>query len=201
MSNDEQAIIMAWQRGDEQAVRTLFERYYPRAVRIAVLSGLSREEALDCAQDVFVRAFERRMQLRDPATFPLWFQRITTRQILTLLKGRRRSTLVPLEQSGELEEDWGRIQVPLPEDLAISAENRLRLWQQVQKLLPKYRVPLVLRYYGDFSFREIADILGQREGTVRVLVHRALQELRQHAQEALFTAPSLALVTESTCAK
>lgn len=184
MSDTETAIVAAWQQGDEQAVRAVFNRYYPRAVRLAVLSGLESEEAQDCAQEAFLRAFECRWQLRDPATFPLWFQRIITRHILTSLKVRQRSRLVPLEQADELDEDWGRTQVPQPDEVAISAESHEYLWQQVQALPPKYRVPLVLRYYGEFSLREVAELLGQREGTIRVIIHRALHKLRQCLQEA-----------------
>jgi DNA-directed RNA polymerase specialized sigma24 family protein len=131
MLDNDLALVAAWQQGDEKSVHAIFERYYPQAVRLAVLSGLTQEEALDCAQDVFLSAFEHRLQLRDPATFPLWFQRITTRQILALLKRRWRHKVVPLEQTDELNEDWERAQVPQPEELAILAENRRQLWQQV----------------------------------------------------------------------
>lgn len=56
MSESEAEIVAAWQRGDEQAVRTLFNLHYPRLVRLAVLSGLELEEAQDCAQEAFLRA-------------------------------------------------------------------------------------------------------------------------------------------------
>ncbi len=191
MSDTETALVAAWQQGDEQAVRAIFNRYYPRAVRLATLSGLLPEEAKDCAQEVFLRAFEYRWQLRDLATFPLWFQRITTRQILTALKVRQRTRMVPLEQANDLEEDWGRTQVPQPDEVAISAESRRSLWQQVQALPPKYRVPLVLRYYGDFTLREVAELLDQREGTTRVILHRALHKLRHGSQEAQYPEPCI----------
>lgn len=183
MSESEAAIVAAWQRGDEQAVRTLFNLHYPRLVRLAVLSGLQLEEAQDCAQEAFLRAFERRHQLRDLTAFPLWFQRIATRHILNTLKAHQRHKHVPLDEGGELSEDWERTQVALPDEIAISIESQEQLWQCVQALPPNYRVPLVLRYYGDLSLREIADVLDKREGTVRVLIHRALQRLRLSSQE------------------
>jgi RNA polymerase sigma factor (sigma-70 family) len=109
--------------------------------------------------------------------------------------------VVPLEQANELDEDWERTQVPQPEEMAILAESRKHIWQQVQTLPPKYRVPLVLRYYGDFSLREVADLLGQREGTVRVLVHRALHKLRQSSQETPLSEPAISLTTVRTFVK
>ncbi|GCE03973.1 RNA polymerase sigma factor [Dictyobacter aurantiacus] len=183
MSESQVAIIAAWQQGDEQAVRTLFNLHYPRLVQLAVLSGLPPEEAKDCAQEAFLRSFEHRNQLRDLTAFPLWFQRITTRHILNTIKARQRHRHVPLDETNELSEDWQRTRIPLPDEIAISTERQEHLWQCVQALPAHYRVPLVLRYYDDLSLREVADILGKREGTIRVLIHRALQRLRATSQE------------------
>lgn len=175
--------IIAWQQGDEQAVRLVFDTYYPRAVRFAILSGLSIEAAQDCAQEAFVHAFQHRHQLRDPVAFPLWFHRIVTRQVLDILRGQQRGKEQSLDVNEDVGEDWERHQPVQPDEEAILAEERACLWQAVQLLAPKYRVPLVLHYYSDFSFREIAIMMGKREGTIRVMVHRALQQLRNHPRE------------------
>ncbi len=180
------ATITAWQQGDEQAVRIVFDTFYPRAVRFAVLSGLSVEAAQDSAQEAFVYAFQRRHQLRDPVAFPLWFHRIVTRRVLDALRGQRRNKEESLDVADELSEDRERyqpVQSRQPDEEAISAEERAHLWQAVQLLPSQYRVPLVLHYYSDFSFREIAAMMGKREGTIRVIIHRALQQLRTRSQE------------------
>ena len=65
MQESDPDLITRWQNADEQATHTLFNRYYPRMVHLAILSGLARDEAQDCAQEAFLRAFERRKQLRD----------------------------------------------------------------------------------------------------------------------------------------
>jgi RNA polymerase sigma-70 factor (ECF subfamily) len=183
MHDDEAARIEGWRRGDEAAVRAVFDVYYPRAVRIAALSGLPDDLAQDCAQEAFVHAFQRRAQLRDPKAFPLWFHRIVTRHILDVLSARKPSREVPLEDAGELAEDWQRRQAPQPEDVALLAERREALWRRVQALPPGYRVPLVLRYYGNFSLREVAELMEARDGTMRVTIHRALSQLRQSASK------------------
>lgn len=181
MNDDASAVVAAWQRGDEAAVYALFADHYPRAVRLGALSGLTQHDAEECAQDAFVRAFERRRQLRDPVAFPLWFHRIVTSQILTLLRRRSRSRDVDLDTAGDLAEDWQRERIPRPDESAIASEQRERLWRDVQSLPPRFRVAVVLRYYGDYSTREIAAILGMREGAVRVTLHRALSRLRATA--------------------
>lgn len=188
MLENQSATITAWQQGDEQAVRFIFDIFYPRAVRFAVLSGIRAESAQDCAQEAFVHAFQRRHQLRDPEAFPLWFQRIVTRHVLDVLRGQQRNKEEPLEATGELSEDWEQHQTAQPDEAAIIAEEREYLWRAVQLLPPQYRVPLVLHYYSDLSFREIAAVMGKREGTIRVKVHRALQQLRARSQETVWEA-------------
>lgn len=183
MHDEERTVLEGWQRGNEQSVRAVFGIYYPRAVRVAVLSGLTLEEAQDCAQEAFVHAFARRAQLRDVVAFPLWFHRIMTRRILDALAAPRRAHEAPLEHSEHVG-DWQRYQPLQPDEAALLAEQREDLWRQVQALPPRYRVPLVLRYYADFSIREVAELLDIREGTVRVTLHRALAQLRQESAGA-----------------
>lgn len=186
--------IEAWQRGEEAAVRAVFERYYPRAVRLAALSGMTLDEAQDCAQDIVLHAFERRRQLRDPQAFSLWFHRIATRRILNDLERRRQSHEVALDEAADLSEDWQRHCAQQPDEQVILAERRQALWESIQSLAPRYRVALALRYYGEFSLREIATMLGVREGTLRVTLHRALARLRQQVTECASIDP---LTTES----
>jgi RNA polymerase sigma-70 factor (ECF subfamily) len=175
--------IRAWQRGEEAAVRAVFDVYYPRAVRLAMLSGMTLDEAQDCAQEAVVHAFERRRQLRDPQAFSLWFHRIATRRMLDALEQRRRGYEVGLEAATELLEDWQRRQTPQPDEQVILAERRQALWASIQALAPRSRIALALRYYGEFPLSEIAVMLGVREGTLRVTLHRALAQLRQRAAE------------------
>lgn len=170
-----------WLRGDEDAVRALFATCYPNAVRLAVVSGLPLPEAQDSAQEAFIHAFERRQQLRDPKAFPLWFHRIVTRHILDAMSTPRRKHEAVLDES-----QLARQSSPAfaPDELAIRSQERDDLWSRIESLPGHYRVPLALRYFGGFTTREIANILDVREGTVRVTLHRALMQLREHMATA-----------------
>lgn len=176
--DSEIAIIRAWQQGDEHAVRTVFNRYYPRAVHIAELSGMTLDAAQDCAQEAFVCAFQKRHQLLEPGSFPLWFHRIATRYVLNAIETRHRNKEVSLEATLQITEYPASSVQSEPEDIAISTEEREQLWHRVQALPTNYRLPLALRYYGNFSVPEVAELIGKRESTVRVLLHRALRQLR-----------------------
>jgi RNA polymerase sigma-70 factor (ECF subfamily) len=183
MDHDEEERLRNWRRGDEAAAREVFARYYPRAVHIALLSGLSSADAQDCAQDAFVQAYERRAQLRDLKAFPLWFHRIVTRRILDMLTAWPRQRECALEiESGTV--SWsGTSYAPPSDELVVLAEEREEIWRWVQTLAPRARTAIVLRYYADFSTREVAGMLDVREGAARVILHRAIVELRKRARE------------------
>jgi RNA polymerase sigma factor (sigma-70 family) len=189
MDHDEEERLQGWRRGDETAAREVFARYYPRAVRIALLSGLSSADAQDCAQDAFVQAYERRTQLRDLKAFPLWFHRIVTRRILDTLAGPRQRERALESESGA--ESWsGASYAPPSDELVVRAEEREAIWRWVQALAPRARTAIVLRYYADFSTREVASMLDVREGAARVILHRAIAELRERARDARAHEPS-----------
>jgi RNA polymerase sigma-70 factor, ECF subfamily len=67
--------------------------------------------------------------------------------------------------------------------MLVLAEKREQLWRSVQQLPLHYRIALIMHYYGDFSYREIAKLMDKREGTIRVIIHRALQQLRTLTDE------------------
>jgi RNA polymerase sigma factor (sigma-70 family) len=192
MDQYEEERLQGWRRGDEAAAREVFTRYYPRAVRIALLSGLSSADAQDCAQDAFVQAYERRAQIRDLKAFPLWFHRIVTRRILDALTGPRlrERTL----ESGTDADSWRAAQMtshaPPADELVMLAEEREEIWRWVQALAPRARTAIVLRYYADFSTREVASMLDVREGAARVILHRAITALRERARAAPEPAPA-----------
>ena len=186
MDHDEEERLQGWRRGDEAAAREVFARYYPRAVRIGLLSGLSSADAQDCAQDAFVQAYERRAQLRDLKAFPLWFHRIVPRRILDALTGPRKRERAL--ESGTDADSWSAAQMasyaPPSDELVVLAEEREEIWRWVQALAPRARTAIVLRYYADFSTREVASMLDVREGAARVILHRAIAELRERARAA-----------------
>jgi RNA polymerase sigma factor (sigma-70 family) len=66
----------------------------------------------------------------------------------------------------------------------VLAEEREEIWRWVQSLAPRARTAIVLRYYADFSTREVASMLDVREGAARVILHRAITDLRERARAA-----------------
>jgi RNA polymerase sigma factor (sigma-70 family) len=123
------------------------------------------------------------MQLRDPRAFPLWFHRIVTRRLLDTLMAPSRQRERALASGADPLSAEPASLAPPSDELVLLAEEREEIWRWVQALAPRARTAIVLRYYADFSTREVASMLDVREGAARVILHRAIAQLRELARE------------------
>ena len=71
-----------------------------------------------------------------------------------------------------------------PEEQALRGEAKTQLWQAVNMLDEKRRLPIMLRYLHGLSNQEVAQVMGIREGTVRSRLHYALRELQKRLKQA-----------------
>ena len=156
------ATIRAVAGGDQDAFAQLYADYV-RMVHAIVLGRVPSRDVDDLVQDVFVTAYARIGELRDPAAFGGWIAAIA----------RNRST-DHLRQSHE--------QVALPEELPggdpIEAET-FAVLEVIRKLPEAYRETLLMRLVEGMSGAEIAERSGLTPGSVRVNLHRGMKLLRE----------------------
>ncbi len=139
----------------------------PALLRTAVMLTGDRADAEDLLQTTLLQAHRHRDALVGMAAPAAYLRRILVNAHLQGLRAsRRRPTLTaPLEEA------------PAPEPPPPPALGAL--WRQLSTLPPRQRAVLVLRYYEDLPDRDIADLLGCGEGTVRSTAFRALASLRE----------------------
>lgn len=150
----------------EGRLAELYRRFAPGAVRLAYLLTGDAGLAEDLTHDAFVRVGGRLFAIRDPEAFSAYLRR----------------TVVNLATS-----HWRRVRLEralvrrgvsaAPDSPGI--EVRDELWQALQRLSARQRAAIVLRYYADLSELATADLLGCRPGTVKSLVSRGLEALRE----------------------
>ena len=145
----------------------LYSDHIESAVRLAFLMTGDRHQALDIAQDAFVRVAGRFHGIRNPDAFPAYLR--TT--VVNLSKGHLRKLRTHRDY---LAKQQGGVQAALPPDI----EGRDEMWSALQSLPHRQRAALVLRYYEDLSERQVADALGASESAVKSLLSRGLQQLR-----------------------
>jgi RNA polymerase sigma-70 factor (sigma-E family) len=153
----------------------LYLRHADDAVRLAYLLTGNRALAEDLVQDAFVRLAGRLVHLRDPGAFEAYLRRTVVN--LTNSHFRRRRV-----ERAYLERARGAIG-PRGVQLSVrSFEDREDLWKALMRLSARQRAALVLRFYEDLPERQVAEILRCRPGTVKSLVSRGLETLREEVR-------------------
>jgi RNA polymerase sigma-70 factor (ECF subfamily) len=155
--------------GSQACLEQLVNEHYLSLYRYAYRLAGSAAEAEDLTQEAFCRAQSNWNQLRDPACAKPWLFRILRNLYLHKLRSEKRQNCVLLKDPSNLPE-------PLPEPLpSIDGEE---LQAALAQLPEAYRTPLILFYFEDFSYRDIAEQMDLPLGTVMSRLARAKAHLR-----------------------
>lgn len=157
--------------GPWPTVEELVPLYYAALYRYAYRLAGSAGEAEDLTQETFCTAQAKRGQLRDPGRVKSWLFSILRNAYLHRQRARKRLRAVPLADLDGFAAEAADSELPLVEP------GRL---QEVLGALPEeYRSPLILYYFEEFSYREIAEHMGVPLGTVMSRLARAKEHLRR----------------------
>jgi RNA polymerase sigma-70 factor (ECF subfamily) len=139
----------------------------------------SREGAEDATSEVFLK-LQRTIESYDGSIpFPRWLLRVAGNQCIDALRRRQRGLKVFVEVEDGAAVLEATSAAPSPLGAVISKEERVQVRDTIARLPENYRVPLVLRYYSELSYDEIAQQLGLERNYVAALIFRAKQELRR----------------------
>lgn len=178
---EDRALIVRAKGGDEKAFRTLLKRYERSVYSICLRMASNREEALDLAQEAFIKVFST-LDKYDPAfAFSSWLYKITSNLCIDFLRKRRIETVAMDEPvRGEKGDYIRQYQSPMdnPEALALRKERSSLVVDAIGQLPPHYRIILLLRHQEALSYEEIASVLGIPLGTVKARIHRAREMLK-----------------------
>jgi RNA polymerase sigma-70 factor (ECF subfamily) len=155
--------------GIHRTVQGLVEENYSALYRYAYRLSGAAADAEDLTQEAFCKAQARFAQLRDPSRARPWLFSILRNAYLHRLRAERHARCVSLDDVGDLPE-------PSPE--ALPDVDPEQLQQALNELSEVYRTPLILYYFGEFSYREIAEQMDLPIGTVMSKLARAKAWLR-----------------------
>ena len=167
--------------GSPQAIQRLVDEYYVPLYRYAYRLSGSSADAEDLTQEAFCKAQFNFGQLRDPSRARSWLFSILRNAYLHRVRAERQQHCVPLESVGDLAE-------PLPPTLPDIDPERLQ--QALNDLPEAFRTPIILYYFEDFGYRDIAEQMDLPMGTVMSRLARAKAYLRDRLLEP--NAPILA---------
>ena len=162
--------------GDADAWGQLYRDYAPAIFRFCRRALPTREDAEDATMEIFMKLRDKLSQFDDTRSFSAWLYRVAANHCWDILRRRK------VRQDKETEDvDEVPLEHPDPNQLDRLIEQRTceEVRQALHKLGARARMALVLRYYSDMSYDEIADALGVRRAFVGVVLLRARHELRQ----------------------
>ncbi|NBO93067.1 MAG: sigma-70 family RNA polymerase sigma factor [Planctomycetia bacterium] len=155
--------------GSPTVVQRLVEDYYSSLYRFAYRLTGSSADAEDLTQETYCKAQGNLAQLRDPTKSRSWLFSILRNAYLHRIRADQLQGCVPLELAGEIAET-------LPEPLPPIDSEQLQ--QALNELPEVYRTPLILFYFEDFGYRDIAEQMDLPIGTVMSRLARAKAHLR-----------------------
>ncbi len=186
---DEKQAIAQLKRGDLRGLEVLVSLHYLKAARAVFMIVGGLEVAEDIVQNAFVRIIDKISQFDVNKPFEPWFLKSVVNDAIKA--STRKKSIVRLDASDEKD---GSIDLsdptPLPEELVESQETRQAVWSAIEKLPPKQRAAIILRYYLGMSEDEMVEKLHGPTGTIKWWLHAAKQHMKRLLQIAEVTDPS-----------
>jgi RNA polymerase sigma-70 factor (ECF subfamily) len=186
---NEESLILAGQRGDPQALNTLFHRHQRTLFHSALGIMGNPQDAEDAMQDGLLSAFRNLKSFKGRSQFSTWLTRVVINAALM----RRRGQAV--RPSVAATEPIGKDEIPIverlvskglnPEQLYRHSEIREILREQLDELAPILRTAFVLRKVGEYSTSETARMLRVSEETLKGRLWRARRELAKRVNRNL----------------
>lgn len=181
--------------GDHEAAcerfESLVDRHQGRATRIAYYYLKDLADVDEAVQDAFVKAFLHLSTFREELFFELWLTRILINGCIDRLKARRRRAqwIVPFAENDDDRVERVVSSDPSPEGTVLTAERCEMLRSEIARLPERQRSVVVLGQIEGHTTREVAQILGLNDATVRVHLFRAIRTLRGRLPRNLFVTP------------
>ncbi|MDF2654457.1 MAG: subfamily polymerase sigma-24 factor [Bacillota bacterium] len=174
---NESELIIRIQNGDADSFGRIFDRYKAKAVRTAYLITGNQATAEDVAQEAFVKCYLEIRGLRDPERFKTWFYRLLVRTAWRYSKLENRNIPVSdLPEKGDSNREISSEQMYLQQEMSEL------LYRQIHRLDEKKRTAVMLYYYGELSTKEIAEVMGCLEGTVKSRLYFARKILKNNLE-------------------
>ncbi len=176
----EKQILKRIKKGENEAFGELYDFYAPKVYRFVRLKVDCQETAQDLTSEAFLKIWEYlQEQKRIRERFRSLLYKIARNLVIDFYraKSNREILMDELEELSHIEDDQRS------DDLALRREDMKEIKQGLVKIKSNYQDVIIWYYIEDMPISEIAGILDKREGTVRVLIHRAKEALKEAVGE------------------
>lgn len=184
--HDDGELISMCKRGDTDAFGQLVDKYQQKVYNIAFRMTNNHEDALDLAQESFLRVYRALASYKGESAFSTWVFRIASNVCLDEMRKRKRQPRIALSTDSLMAGDEGDYPIEIaagegssPEQQLLQGEMRKEITDALHTVSEEHRLVLVLRDIEGYSYEEIADMVGVNIGTIKSRLNRARLALRE----------------------
>ncbi|MEH7381021.1 sigma-70 family RNA polymerase sigma factor [Bacillus sp. JJ1533] len=164
-------LVAKAKKGNTRAFQELIDTEKTKLYKMAYLYMKNEDEALEVFQETVYKALASLKDLKNDTYFSTWITRILINTAIDQL--RRKKRVIPMER------DFLESKAPSYSNKEVDSD----LLNAMKGLDEKYKTVLVLRFYRDFTIKQIAEFLDCPEGTVKTNIHRGIALLRNQLKE------------------
>lgn len=167
----DEIILKRAAQGDKEAYAALVRLHYKTVEKFAFQCGVHNSDIQDVTQEVFIKLYRFLHQYR-AAKFTTWLYKITVNTARDYYRKEQREKF-----KGE------KLQQQTEQQYMLVDKEDIELHEAILELDEKYRIPIVLYYFHDLKYEEIAEVLAVSLSTVKVRLLRAKEQLKQKLQQ------------------
>lgn len=173
----EEDIVIRCQKGDQEALKEIFDRYHRRVYRIAYGVVREREDALEIVQEVFIKLYRSIKNFKGKSNFYTYLYRIAMNTAIDHSRMKKPSYSLPKDDERNLELSNGAEK--RPDHILMQKELEERVNLAMDRLPPDQKAVLIFREIEGLSYYEIAETMGCSIGTVMSRLHYGRKRLRE----------------------
>ncbi len=169
------SLVERAKEGDQKAYAELMQRYKDSIFFMVLKMVNNKDDAMDITVTTFAKAFENLEKYRPDYAFSTWLFRIATNGSIDFIRKKRIQTTSIDGMRGDDSDDRVyeiKSDVLNPEETSIKKQQTEQLKEIIDKLPPRYRTLIILRYFDELSYEEIAEQLDLPLGTVKAQLFR-----------------------------
>ena len=177
------SLVQAMQRGDEQAFTDLYNAVKPNLYYFISKTLKDPVLAEDVLQNTFVEIWEKIDQLQDPSAFMAWSKKIAYHKCTAHFRKTQDLLIEPNEDGHSVLDDIEEERAEFIPDEALDKEDlKQTILGMIDELPAEQRSAILLRFYDELSVKEIADIQGVSEGTVKSRLNYAKKAIKKSVE-------------------
>ena len=168
---DDQHLVSLALEGDHTAFKYLFNRYREAIRQLLVQRAGSESDADDLLQETFIKVYLHLDRYKTDYTFGQWVYTIARNTFIDYVRRHQEDLSIDERFSSPPSS------APTPEESVIRLQQRAQIEHYLDRLTPRYRQLITMRFFEEYSYEEIAEKLALPMGTVKTQIHRARERM------------------------